>query len=277
MSIMDENRRGYHLKAPGGSSGAPRHLPGRGPFPRVDDRLVEAEITRDEMIGGRRIVALPANPPHATQHTRLDYVLQAQVATGYIAASDLLTRHDQESDFASDTCIYKEGADPATGARYLEEIAFEVVSEQNQRWVSEKAKRMHRRGVRRIFTVWVKTQKVCEWSAETETWSPLDAQITDPCLVVPLDVAALLDAAVANTAVVEALASKGDPSIRRLETRAEAKGKAEAILKVLESRGILMSPAQRQEILDCRDLDRLDRWLSRAALVSSAGELTSAA
>jgi hypothetical protein len=278
MSAMDENRRGYHLKAPGSpSGGSPRHLPGRGSFPRVDDRLVEAEVTRDEMIGGRRIVASPASPPHALQHTRLDYVLEAHAAAGYVAATDLLTRHDQDSDFASDTCIYKAGVDPATGARYLEEVAFEVVSEQNQRWVSEKAKRMHRRGVRRIFTVWVKTQQVCEWSAETEAWLPCEPglRITDPCLVTPVTVAALLDAAAADNAVVGALAAKGNPAIRELESEAEARANAAATLKVLESRGIAVNPAQRQEILGCRDLDRLDRWLSRAALVSSAGEITS--
>jgi hypothetical protein len=33
-----------------------------------------------------------------------------------------------------------------------------------------------------------------------------------------------------------------------------------------------VSPAQRQEISRCADLDRLDRWLDRAALASSADE-----
>ncbi|HEY4564481.1 MAG TPA: hypothetical protein VIJ36_15975, partial [Thermoanaerobaculia bacterium] len=81
---MDENRRSYDLKAPGRSGGgAPQHLPGRGsPFPRVDDHLVEPEVTRDQIIGGHRVVAMPANPPHADQQSRLDYVLQALVAPG---------------------------------------------------------------------------------------------------------------------------------------------------------------------------------------------------
>lgn len=288
MSPMDENRRGYNFKAPGHSDGgSPRHLPGRGgPFPRVDDHLVEPEVTRDEIIGGQRIVAFPANPPHANQQSRLDYVLQALVAPGYIASADLLTRHDQESDFASDACIYKEGVDPTTGARYLEEIAFEVVSEQNEGWVTEKARRMHRRGVRRIFAVWVKkTHRVCEWSSESESWHRLgpDARIEDVCLVTPLQVASLLDAAKADYAVVEALAAKGSPAIREREAAAEArgeargeiKGKAAAILKFLETRGIPASEAQRQEILGCQDLDRLDRWLGRAALASSADEVIS--
>jgi hypothetical protein len=252
-------------------------MPGRGPFPRVDDHLVEAEVTRDEIIGGHRIVASPAQPPHATQQTRIDYVIQAHVAPGYRVAADLLTRHDEESDFATDVCVFKEGTDPETGARYLEEIAFEVVSEQNARWVNEKAVRMHRRGLRRIFTVWVKTQQVCEWSAESAGWRPLGpgALIEDPCLVAPVAVAALLDATAADDAVVEALIAKGNPKIRRLEGQAEAKGLTEAVLEVLAARGVDASAAQRQEILGCHDLDRLGRWLRRAALASSAGEVTS--
>ncbi|MES1241560.1 MAG: hypothetical protein ABUT39_08065 [Acidobacteriota bacterium] len=258
------------------------HLPGRGDFPRVDDHLVQAEVTRDEIIGGRRVVASPAHPPHANQHTRLDYVLQAHVAPGYQAANDLLTRHDHDSDFATDVCIYKQGTDPETGARYLEEIAFEVVSEQNEGLVTQKAVRMQRRGVRRIFSVWVKgSQRVCEWSPESQGWRLLDREssIQDLCLVRPLSVAALLDAAAADNAVVEALIVKGNPVLQEREAAARAEGKAEgradAILQVLEARGVAVSPSQRQEILESSGLDRLDRWLRRAATASSADEVTS--
>ena len=146
------------------------------------------------------------------------------MAPGYGAAVDLLTRHDEESDFARDTCVYKEGVDPETGTRYLEEIAFEVVSEQNEEYVSEKAGGMHRRGVRRIFAVFVKSPRVCEWSPENQSWRLLDPDswIEDPCLVAPLSVAALLDAALADDAVVRALAAKGNPEIQRREAAAEA-------------------------------------------------------
>jgi len=279
---MDDHRRAYSLKAPGltRSSSALR-LPGRDSFPSVEDHLVEAEVTRDEIIGGRRVVAMPAHRPHATQHTRLDYVVDAHVVPGYEAATDLLTRHDEDSDFASDTCVSKEGVDPATGVRYLEEIVFEVVSEQNERLVTEKAVRMHSRGVRRIFTIWVKGQRVCEWSPESQSWRPLaaDSQIEDPCLVKPLAVAALLDAATADDAVLEALVAKGNPAYRKREAAAEAKGRAEAmtdsILKILETRGVAVSPAERQQILRCRDLERLDRWLRRAILAATTAEVTS--
>jgi len=295
---MDENRPPYSLKAPGPSgSDSPRRLPGRGSSPGIDERLVEPEVTRDEIIGGRRVVAFPAQEPHATQHTQLDYVMRAHVSPGYHVAADLLTRHDEESDFASDVCVFQAGVNPATGGRYLEEIAFEVVSEQNERDVTEKALRMRARGVRRIFTVWIKNQRVCEWSPESQSWRLLEAgsQIEDPCLVAPMAVAALLDAAVADNAVVEALAAKRNPELQKREAAAAAKGKAEgriegraegkaegraegvaeAILEVLEARGVAVSATQQQKILRCRDLDRLGRWLRRATLASSADEITS--
>jgi hypothetical protein len=277
---MDDDRA-YSLRAPGrDGSGAALRLPGRGSFPGVDDHLVEPEVTRDEIVGGRRVIASPAKLPHATQHFELDYLLRAHVAPGYGGATDLLTRHGEEADFASDACVFRDGVDPATGGRFLEEIAFEVVSEQNEREAAEKARSMHQRGVRRIFALLVKGRRqVCEWSPARQEWTPLapDARIEDPCLVAPLAVAALLDAAAADNAVVEALAAKGNPAIRQREAAAEARGraagKAEDIVQVLEARGIAVSAAEREEILRCRDLARLDRWLRRAALASSTAEV----
>ena len=273
---MDENRPAYSLKAPGSSSGHSLHLPGRGSFPPVDEHLVEPEVTRDEIIGGRRVVAMPANPPHANRQFKLDYVLNPHIAPGYIGAADLLTRVDVKSDFASDACVYKDEIDPQTGTRYLEEIAFEVVSEQNEGDVTEKALRMHRRGVRRIFAIFVKGERrVCEWSSEGRSWRLLDPDslIEDPCLAMPLKVAALLDAAVADNAVVEALVAKGQSGAPEREAAAESKGMAKVLLDVLEVRGIAVTPAQQQEILRCDDLDRLDRWSRRAALAASADEV----
>lgn len=268
---MDDRRPAYDLKAPG-ASGQPVRLPGSSSLPRVDEHLVEAEVTRDEVIGGRRVVAMPAKAPHATRQFQLDYALEPHIAPGYIGAADLLTRVDADSDFASDACVYREEVDPQTGTRHLEEIVFEVVSEQNEGVVTEKALRMHRRGVRRIFAIFVKGERrVGEWSADTRSWRILDrsAHIEDPCLKVPLPVAALLDAAAANQAVVEALAAQGDPTIRRREAAAKAK----TILLFLEARGIAVSPSEQEEILRCDDLDVLDRWARRAALAVSAAEV----
>jgi len=276
---MDEKRPAYDLKALS-RSGPSLRLPGRSPFPGVDDHLVVPEVTRDEIIAGKRVIAMPAQPPHADRQSALDHLLQTHVAPGYVASADLITRHAVDSDFASDACVYKEGIDPETGTRYLEEMAFEVVSEQKKRLATEKAALMHRRGVRRIFAIFLKGQRVCEWSADSQSWHPLDrgAQIEDPCLVTPLPVAALLDKTAASIAAVRGMAAQGNPEIQRRETAARAEAKAEAkaedVLNILEVRGLAVNDAQRQEILGCRDLDRLDRWLRRAALVSSAEEVT---
>jgi len=272
---MSEERPGYSLKAPG-TSGRSLHLPGQGAFPPVDEHLVEPEVTRDEIIGGRRVVAFPAEAPHADQHGDLQYILRAHIAPGYVASVDLLTRFDQKSDFASDACVRREGVDPQTGRRHLEELAFEVVSEQREQKVSEKVPRMHRRGVRRIFALFLKSRQVCEWSAEGQgSWRPLDlaSAIEDPCLAKSLAVAALLDAAAADDAVIEALAAKDNPALRRMKVAAEAQGIAKSILRVLERRGVAVSADQRQEILSCTDLDRLNHWLDQAALAATADEV----
>ena len=72
--------------------------------------------------------------------------------------------------------------------------------------------------------------------------------------------------------------AKRNPEILKLEAAAkvegEAKGTAGAILKVLEARGIAVSPAQREEILRCSDLARLSRWVVRASLAAAAQEVT---
>jgi hypothetical protein len=120
---VDEKRAVFDLKAPSASGASSLHLPGRADFPRLDEHLVVPEVTRDEVIKGRRVVALPADAPHGDQHFRLDYVVGAHVAPGYEGSTELLTRVGKHSDFASDACIRKAGNDPATGSRYLEEVA----------------------------------------------------------------------------------------------------------------------------------------------------------
>jgi hypothetical protein len=50
----------------------------------------------------------------------------------------------------------------------------------------------------------------------------------------------------------------------------EAKGKAESILAVLTAREIPVSDALRERILNCTDIDTLNVWIRRAAVVSTA-------
>jgi hypothetical protein len=56
----------------------------------------------------------------------------------------------------------------------------------------------------------------------------------------------------------------------RSEAEREARGWAEAILLVLDARGIKVSPAIKKRILACTDVAVLEQWVRRAAVASTA-------
>ena len=53
----------------------------------------------------------------------------------------------------------------------------------------------------------------------------------------------------------------------------EAKGKADAVLTVLEARGLAVTAAIAARVRSCGDLAELDRWVRRAATVARADDL----
>ncbi len=218
----------YH-RGPAQPSG---HGHDHGGWPPVDAALVEPE-TRQEMVRGELIEALPANEPHAEHHFNLNYLIGASIAPGYVGASDLLTRWSDRSNFATDTCVRREGIDPSTGHRYLEELAFEVVSEQSLRHITIRAEDLANRGVRRILAVFVKVGEVREWDRDTGAWRtlPLGSMIVDPTLVHPLPVSALLDAATADAVVVSALLAKRSPALLYLQAKTRIRAQAEGRLE----------------------------------------------
>ncbi|MEE8586647.1 MAG: hypothetical protein V3T83_17535 [Acidobacteriota bacterium] len=275
------------MQAPGAASSPSSYrLPGAPSHLRVDDHVVEPESSRREvMIGGRIVQALPANAPHGMQNADLDYVLRAHLAPGYRVTTDLLTRFDKLNDFASDTAVLKDGTDPATGRRHLEELAFEVVSEQqSEKVVTAKAPTMLRRGVRRVFALFLKKGELREWQPGEDArrggrWVLLDpdSSIADPALSRPVPIRAVLDAAHSDEAVAEALLARGIPALRRNRAEAiaegEAKGKADAILTVLEKRGLAPDADARSRLRSCKDLTALDHWLERALAVGSLADI----
>ena len=148
-------------------------------LPPVYERLATPE-TQEEYFHGELRLKMP---PHATQHSRLAYVLEAHVAEGYLGAVELLTRTGHKTDFAPDASVFPP-PDPATGKRQIEELAFEICSEQDLNVPTEKARELIRRGVRRVFCIVVggpdhprrpqlSGSYVTEWSRATNGWSPL--------------------------------------------------------------------------------------------------------
>lgn len=238
--------------------------------PSLDDTIVEPE-TREEMIRGRRVHAAPALAPHADRHHALDFLTGGCVAPGYVGSSDLLTRTGPQSQFAADTSIRREGIDPATGTRYLEELAFEIVNEQSLAHITERAQELSARGVRRVIAILVKQGEVREWSAELGDWLVLDPDGTfeDPTLVEPIVVRALLERAEGTRAVVRALDAKRDPAIVEIESRGLERGRAVALRSAIEALcevlGIPFDEARRGQVsaLDVTALQRIHDELRR--------------
>src|SRR5580700_3668159 len=244
------------------------------PLPVINDRLAPPE-TRIEYLDGKKIVTMPALRPHATRHSQVAVVASAHVAEGYEVAVDMLTRTSKTSDFAPDVSVFPSAPDPRTKGRQLEELAFEVASKQALKVPTDKARKLVARGVRRVFCVLVKKGRLLEWSRAIDGWAtvPATSSIRDRCLVRPLPVAALLDAARADDAVVEALLVKRPPAMRRALSESKAEGKAEAVLAVLLARGIKVTSVIRKRILAATDAAEVDQWLQRVATVQTAKEL----
>ena len=226
------------------------------------------------MIRGRRISTMAANPPHADQQSRLDYVLNAHAAPGFVVSAELLTRMGIGSDFATDVCIRREGIDPETGKRYLEELAFEVVGEQSNKDITEKAEDMSARGVRRVFAIFVKTGEVKEWRG---AWALVDREIVDEALGSPLLVGSLSDAAAADDAVVRALDKKGNPAILRIRQEerqgGHSEGEKQALFTLLAARGFVVTPAVRARVRACKDAAELTAWIVRASTATRLDEV----
>jgi hypothetical protein len=222
------------LAPPRSGPGAALRLPPAAEPPPIDERLVRPE-TREQIVRGRRVLALPANPAHGDRHFELDYIIRAHVKEGYVGSTDLLTRSAERSDFATDTCVRRAGLDPRTDTRYLEELAFEVVNEQSLRDITEQAEDLTARGVRRVVAIFVKKGEVCEWSAKKGGWSKLDpeGELSDPTLARPLRVRDLLDAAEADNAVARALLAKNNPVLTEVAIESHKAGLAEGKKKGL--------------------------------------------
>ena len=195
-------------------------------FPPVDQHVVKPEVTYDEMIRGRKVSAMTALFPHAKAQNGLAFLIAPHVKPGYVALTELLTRAAEDSDFGTDVCVCREGTDPETGSRYLEEISFEVVNEQTMRDVREKAEDLIRRGVRRVFAIFVKKSQACEWSKATNAFVTLDNAdvLEDELFVRPIAVKALLDYRLSENEVARALDLKGNPAIESLKENARKLG-----------------------------------------------------
>ncbi len=233
----------------------------RSQLPPIDERLVMPG-SRAEILEGRVLMSPGAHPPHATRHLTLAYLLGAHVAPGFVAALDMLTRTSEISDFAPDASVYPAGADPETGGRRLEVLAFEIVSEQPLAVPTRKARQLVGRGVERVIALVLAKNRALEWDGRLGRWRHLhlDERITHPCFEPSLPVRALLETARADEAVLAALESRRPDLVARIEARGEARGELageargrlsgarEAVRLVCEVLGIPVTAARARQI-----------------------------
>lgn len=247
-------------------------------LPAVDDRLVAPE-TRYEVRDGALVHVPPADEPHGTRHSKIAALVEIHSAPAFDVACDMLTRTSARDDIAPDVSVFPRARHPLTGRRQLEHLAFEVVSTQSLGDAGAKAASLVERGVRRVFAIDIERARALEWSASLESWSMLDINgfIEDEALAVPLPIQPLVHAAEADDAVARALLIKRNPVIEqaRAQDRSEGeqKGFSEAIITVLDARGITVDAAARVRILGERDTTTLVRWVARAATCAEIADV----
>lgn len=258
---------------------------------RVSDYVVETE-TDFELFQGQLREVPHAGPLHSQQLGQVNFVLSAYVARGHGVDLFLLTRQEADNNFASDISIRKNGTDPDTDDRYLEELAFEIKSTLVPEELEQRARIMARCGVRRVFAVPVTGHpagidrvagSLAEWMPAEERWRTYrgDEVIADPCLFEPVPIRAPLDPDAVDDAVARVLVHKGHPLLGRLQQHAylmsveegQAKGIQSCIRVIMDSRGLAMDAATHARIDACGDLAILQRWVARAVRATSASEL----
>lgn len=288
---MDPKNTHPMMMAPAAPAAAMCFPGSNPPRPRLDDHLMP-EDSRIEIIDGQRIKCM-ANEEHAAPQNQFAAVLYVSVAPGYHSLTELTTRHDVENDFSSDVCIKRQGKDPATGERYMEELAFEVANEQTLNNLKKKARKMSARGVRRIFGLLAKKGWLGEWRPALDDFEflPQDAVLEDPCLRAPLPIKALLDAAAADDVMAQAFIDKNNRVVAALRQREHQAGADEGrkagldegrlvqaremLLKIADRRGLDFTEEERARILACQELAQLDLWADRAITAASPRDLFS--
>jgi hypothetical protein len=79
--------------------------------------------------------------------------------------------------------------------------------------------------------------------------------------------------AAAAEAAAKAAAEAAVEAAVEAEARGGVRGQANAVLTILDARGIAVPDGVRAEIAECTDHDKLDRWIRRAATATKIEDL----
>lgn len=245
---------------------------GHGPF-RVE-QLHEKD--RYELSDGHPIYCAPAGRDHAYQSLTGSLVLATdpvaewsgidagyQSDTGTLRVPDIAVGPKPEKDG------WIPGAPP---------LAVEYASRgQEETELQDRVADLLVAGTRYVWVVRLVGPRRVEVYAKDE---PLRVYGADDTLQAPgilrnpVRVQALYERETAHESVLtNLLQRRGYDSLEAVRAESEASGEARALLTVLEARGVEVSEAEREAILNCRDLEQLRVWLQRAVVVDTTAAL----
>jgi hypothetical protein len=138
---------------------------------------------------------------------------------------------------------------------------------------------MTRRGVRRVFTIFVKTGEICEWSKSRGEFVALPVQngeLVDHVFMRPVAVKALIDHAMGEIESARALIAKKNPEIMKLgqqrfdEGRDEGRDEAQRnmLFMLLETR-FGKIPVSVRKRLDTASSEQIMEWAKKVFSASS--------
>jgi hypothetical protein len=135
-----------------------------------------------------------------SSHEHLARLLEAHAVPELQVGIRLLTRASRVDDLAPTAILYPRAADPYSGGRQLEHLAFEVVSPDSPSYAGHKAAKLLACGVRRIFTIDAERGQVIQWTRALGTGVPflVGSSIEDPSFSAPLACDLLVRAAIAD-------------------------------------------------------------------------------
>ncbi len=254
----------------------PRSRSGTGPFQVSQLR----EEDRYELSDGHPIYCTPAGRDHANGNLTGSLVLGTDPAVKW-SGVDAGYRVDDGTLRAPDIAVgppperdgWIAGAPP---------LAVEYAGRgQDEAELQDRVADLLAAGMRFVWVV----RLVGPWRVEVyvkdqpvRTYGADDSLLAPEILQNPVPVRALYDRAAAHEeALRNLLQRRGFASLEALQAESEArgriKGRVEALLSLLEVRGLSVTETQRQMILDCQDIEQIGTWLQRAAFADSADTL----
>lgn len=229
-----------------------------------------------ELSDGHAIVAEPAGPRHGRQNLLGAAVVATDPAVA-AAGVDVGFALDERTMRAPDVAVgdlpdqsgYVVGA-PSLALEYVEAGADEAD-------LARKVAELIAAGTRVVWVVRLGGERRVEVHGPRH---PVRVKRAGESLEAPgilrnpVPVDALYDDAAAREVVLRNLLQRhGHASLDEVRREGRAQGRAAALLRVLELRGLALRGEQRRTIDSCRNPETLDLWLARALTATEADEV----